>query len=504
MEDEANPPPVLVSHHAITYCERPSFKPGKIKRARLFSADFMARGYYHGSSPELFAPKDITQGLSVEGQPLILVDLRPGPLVAPGPGALAQDVAEIERKARIFWASTNRGDFDNRADAPFVYMSRDADGIPRPFMKFFAGRSSTGASSSAAGYSAEPEPTGAEAPPTSIEGEIRALCESMNQRPGAHEKTRCAVELVVQHGFFVRCPELQRVISRACTEDPRGRCWSDGREGQLQEYMNMKEFMGKDFEFPLVEFYVGLVPAPSQRIMMRDRFGDPTTSSGWEGTADHRLMKVEKYEHVVGDDLKENVEQWNTPSSQQYHSRRNIKYLMQFCLPGAVRSPASFSEVRFLKPVRGMLTQVPTLDALFSDAPDDSVRYKTVADLLDFGSAVFHRNIVGVKGSREDVDISHWEIPLVTLRITADPQVSDGERDLPREQRHTSMHTRVGRDDRRQRNHFTGRCRRIVGGSGCARVHRGDREDEDRILWEVLGGFSGYICHFLCPRRRPG
>ncbi len=115
---------------------------------------------------------------------------------------------------------------------------------------------------------------------------------------------------------------------------------------------------------------------------------------------------------MLHDGLPGELEQWRSPPAHEFHAKKNAKYLIQFYTPGAVRTPASFKEMRFLRPVKGMLAQVPTLDTMFTDAPDASVRFKTVADLLDFEGAEYHKASVEVTGSREEMDTSWWEIPL--------------------------------------------------------------------------------------------
>ncbi len=166
---------------------------------------------------------------------------------------------------------------------------------------------------------------------------------------------------------------------RGCTESADRRCWSTQRAWHLNEVVKTLNMLDPSFEFQLVNDFVGLVPAGPQKQAMRERFGDPTSPSSWEGQNEHIAMNINKLSTVLG------ILSPTLPPEEpsvRYYSKKAFKYLVQHFTPGCVRFSNAFADPKYLGPVKGMFAEVPNLGIMFVDATTSNVTFPSVATLM--------------------------------------------------------------------------------------------------------------------------
>ena len=80
--------------------------------------------------------------------------------------------------------------------------------------------------------------------------------------------------------------------------------------------LNMQD---PEFEFALVSGFVGLVPTGDEKLVLRERFGDPTTPTSWEGSGEHVVAKLEEFGQVLEAVIPRPTK--DEPSSRPYSKR---------------------------------------------------------------------------------------------------------------------------------------------------------------------------------------
>ncbi len=237
-----------------------------------------------------------------------------GVIPAPGPAISPREMEELRRKRQSVNASQReRFPVDPPDGPPRRYMSRDGAGNPKLFRVYPTMRNDKGQSASSSSHMGDPTAPSS-SPPGSPEGDLHTAFRAMEGRKGSN--LAWAIELVVQHPFFTANVELQKEIMWRCTEYGDGRCWTLERAQRLSAVIEDLNLQDPQFEFPLMDKFVGLIPTHSQGTETKFRFGDPTSPSSWEGNTAHIESKSRDYAPVFSGQV---------PSGEQPSSRSIAK-----------------------------------------------------------------------------------------------------------------------------------------------------------------------------------